>query len=243
MNFLFPFVKYVFELWEWGLVTVILFNSHHRASDLIRFRPKYLVFEKWTCSLYWRRHLDPEQKCFQLPGTEIILLLSMKCNKYFVFFNVYISAISVHLKVHKHEIILIFFWPKSNPYMPFVNFQKKFRFFSFDFRQHFDVRIFPRWLSIRGTNFFYRDIQTMFFFNIFTLFLLYRFLDGFSVSWFFIGKICILIRDFWVIFKNYSMRMLSIPGNDFIACWAYAEPISSHAEHTMIEFPHMLSQR
>jgi hypothetical protein len=29
------------------------------------------------------------------------------------------------LKVHKHEIILIFFLPKSNPYMPFVNFCKK----------------------------------------------------------------------------------------------------------------------
>jgi hypothetical protein len=37
--------------------------------------------------------------------------------------------------------------------------------------------------------------------------------------------------------------MLSIRGNDFIACWAYAEPISSHAEHTRNEFPRMLSQR
>ncbi len=58
------------------------------------------------------------------------------------------------LKVHKHEIILNFFLPKSNPYMPFVNFWKKFCFFSFDFRQNFDVRTFPRWLSIRGTKFF-----------------------------------------------------------------------------------------
>jgi hypothetical protein len=65
------------------------------------------------------------------------------------------------LKVHKHEIILNFFWPKSNPYMPFVNFWKKFRFFSFDFRQSFDVR-FPRWLSILGTKFFLRDIQNFF---------------------------------------------------------------------------------
>ncbi len=32
--------------------------------------------------------------------------------------------------------------------------------------------------------------------------------------------------------------MLSIPGNDFIACWAYAEPISSHTEHTRNEFWH-----
>ena len=49
----------------------------------------------------------------------------------------------------------IFFWLKSNPYMPLVNFRKKFRFFSFDFRQNFDVRTFPRWLSIRGTKFFW----------------------------------------------------------------------------------------
>jgi hypothetical protein len=57
-----------------------------------------------------------------------------------------------------------FFWPILNPYMPFVNVRKKFRFFSFDFRQNFDVRTFPRWLSIRGTQFFFRDIQKNFFF-------------------------------------------------------------------------------
>jgi hypothetical protein len=51
-------------------------------------------------------------------------------------------------------------------------------------------------------------------------------------GWFFIGEICILIRDFWVIFKNYSMRMLSILGNDFIAC-----------EHTRNRFHRMLSIR
>jgi hypothetical protein len=43
----------------------------------------------------------------------------------------------------------------------------------------------------------------------------------FSKFWFFIVEICILIRDFWFIFENYFMRMLSIRGNDFIACWAY----------------------
>ena len=91
-------------------------------------------------------------------------------------------------------------------------------------------------------NFFW-EISKNFFFKIFTLVLLDRFLDGFSKFGFFIGKICILVRDFWVIFENYSMRMLSICRNDFIACWAYAEPISSHAEHTRNEFPLMLSQR
>ncbi len=105
--------------------------------------------------------------------------------------------------------------------MPFVNFRKKIRFFSFDFRQNFNVQTFPRWLSIRETKFFFRYPKN-FFFKIFTLVLLDRFLDGFSKLVFFIGEICILIRDFWVIFENYSMNMLSIRGNDFIACWAYA---------------------
>ncbi len=135
-----------------------------------------------------------------------------------------------------------FFWPKSNPYMHVVNFHKKIRFFSFDFCQDFDVQTFPRWLSIRGTKFF-GEISQIFSPKFFTLVLLDMFLDGFSKFLFFIGEICILIRDFWVIFENYSMRMLSIRGNDFIACWAYAEPILSHAEHTRNEFPRMLGQR
>ncbi len=115
--------------------------------------------------------------------------------------------------------------------MPFINFRKKFPFFSFNFCQNFDVRTFPGWLSIRGTKFFFERYPKNFFFKIFTLVLLDRFLEGFSKFGFFIGENCILIKDFWVIFENYSMRMLSIRGNDFIACWAYAKPISSHAEH------------
>jgi hypothetical protein len=124
-----------------------------------------------------------------------------------------------------------FFLPKSNPYMPFVNFRKKFCF-TFDFNQNFDVQTFLRWLSIRGTELFLRDIQKNFFFKIFTLVLLDRFLDGFSKFGFFIGEICILNRDFWVIFE-------------FIACvcWAYAETILSHAEHTRNRFHRMLSIR
>ena len=76
----------------------------------------------------------------------------------------------------------------------------------------------------------------------FTWVLLDEFLNGFS-KFGFIVEICILIWDFWVIFKNYSMRMLSIRGNDFIAHWAYEETISSHTEHTPNEFSRMLSQR
>ena len=101
-----------------------------------------------------------------------------------------------HLKVHKHEIFLNFFLPKSNPYMPLVNFRKKFRLVSFDLRQNFEVRTFPRWLSIRGTKFLLRDIQKKFFFQNLHFVPLDGFLDGFSKFWFFIGKICISIRVF-----------------------------------------------
>ncbi len=71
----------------------------------------------------------------------------------------------------------------------------------------------------------------MFFFKIFTLVLLDGFLDGFWKFWLFLVKICILMWYFWVFFENYSMRMLSIRGNDFIAHWAYEEQISAaHAQ-------------
>ncbi len=134
------------------------------------------------------------------------------------------------------------FWPKSNPYMPFVNFRKNFASFPSIFArismfEHFRVD----W-AYAEPNFFW-EISENFFFIIFTLVLSDRFLDGFSKFWFFTGKICIIIRDFGVIFENYSMHMLSIREKDFIACWAYAEPISSHAEHTRNKLPRMLSQR
>ncbi len=77
-------------------------------------------------------------------------------------------------------------------------------------------------MSIGGTKFFWRDIQKYFFLKKFTLVLLDGFLNGFSKFWFFIAEICILIWDFWVIFKNYSIRMLSICRNSFITHWAYS---------------------
>ncbi len=77
----------------------------------------------------------------------------------------------------------------------------------------------------------------------FTWVLLDEFLNSFSKIWFYIVEICILIRDFWLIFENYSMRMLSIRGNDFIAHWAYKETISSRTEHMQNEYLRMLSQR
>ncbi len=42
---------------------------------------------------------------------------------------------------------------------------------------------------------------------------------------FFIVEICILIWDFWVIFENISISILSIRSNNFIAHWTYEETI------------------
>ncbi len=113
--------------------------------------------------------------------------------------------------------------------MPFVNLGKfllLFLRFSPEFRCSNISAVAEHTLN----QIFLRDIQKNFFFKIFTFVLLDRFLDGFSKFGFFIGEICILIRDFWVIFENYSMRMLSIRGTDFIAWWVYEEQISAHAQ-------------
>ncbi len=142
------------------------------------------------------------------------------------------SHCHVPLKVHKHEISLNCFWPKSNPFMPLVNFRKKFRFLFFDFRQNFEVWTFSRWLSNTRNQIFLERYPKIFFPKKFTLVLLDGFKDGFSKFWFFVVEICILIGDFWVLLENYSMRMLSIRRNDFIAHWAYEETILSHTEHT-----------
>jgi hypothetical protein len=114
--------------------------------------------------------------------------------------------------------------------MPFVNFRKKFRFFSFDFRQNFDVRTFFAVTEHTRNQIFLKRYPKNFFFKIFTLVLLDGFLDGFGKFRLFKVRICILIGYFWVFFDNYSMRMLSIRGNDFIAHWAYEERISEHAQ-------------
>ncbi len=141
----------------------------------------------------------------------------------------YFQSCSIYWKVHKHEIILNLFLHKSKPYMALVN-----------FRKNFDVRTFPRRLSIRGTKLFMASYQ--FFFS-FTLVLLDGFLDSLSKFRLIIVKICILIWYFWVISKNYCMGMLSIRGNDFIAHWAYEEIITSHTKSTPYEFSRILSQQ
>ncbi len=79
--------------------------------------------------------------------------------------------------------------------MPFVNFRKKIRFFSFNFRQNFEFEHF-RGDWAYANQIFLERYSKNFISKIFSLVLLDRFLDGFSKFGFFIGKICILIRDF-----------------------------------------------
>jgi hypothetical protein len=57
----------------------------------------------------------------------------------------------------------------------------------------------------------------------------------FIVFWYILLDNCILIRLFWVLYENLGMRRLSI------ACWAYAETISSLTESTLTEFSCMLT--
>ncbi len=119
--------------------------------------------------------------------------------------------------------------------MPLVNFLKKISLLILRFSPEFwSSNIFAVTEHTR-TKFFWRDIQKYFFFKKFTLVLLDGFLNGFSKFRFFIVKICVLIRDFWVIFENYSMCMLSIRilfyrtlsiwGNDFN--WFFQKPRSA----------------
>ncbi len=127
--------------------------------------------------------------------------------------------------------------------MPLVIFRKNFVFPSIFARISKFEHFRGDWaMSIRGTNFCLRDIQKNFP-KMFTWVLFVDFLDGISKFRLFIVKICILILDFLVMFENYSMRLLSIRGNDFVAHWEYEETISSHTEHALNEFLRMLSQR
>ena len=147
------------------------------------------------------------------------------------------------LKVHKHEIILNFFFTWIKSLYALRKFSKKISLLFLRFSPEFRCSNISAVTEHTGNQIFFERYPKNFFFKTFTLVLSDRFLDGFSKFLFFIGEICILSRDFWGFFENYSMHMLSRRGNDFIACWAYAEPISSHAEHTRNEFPRMLSQR
>ncbi len=126
--------------------------------------------------------------------------------------------------------------------MTLVKIQKQIWIFYFDFCQNFDVRTFSQWLSIKK----------IFFCQMFTLVLWNGILDGSLKFLLLILENCFLISDFEVLFKNYIMHWLSMRGNNFIACWAYEETISSHTESTPIfahaqpmsnQFSRMLSVR
>ncbi len=127
-----------------------------------------------------------------------------------------------------------FFLPKPNPYMPFVNFWKKFRFFWLDFRQNFDVRTFPQWLSIRRTKFFWWTIP-----NCFLLQNLHfgpiRWVPGndFITCWAYEERIFAHAQPA-VKFEQFDM---------YNPCSAYTEQILSHTEHTRNKFHHLLSIR
>ncbi len=125
--------------------------------------------------------------------------------------------------------------------MPLINFRKKIRLVCFDFRQNFEVRTFTRWLSIRGTKFFLRDIQKIFFFKIFTMVLLDGLLDSFFQILIFYNRNLHFNQGFLSHFRKLLYahaehtrkrfyRMLSILGTDFIAHCAYEERISAHAQ-------------
>jgi hypothetical protein len=99
--------------------------------------------------------------------------------------------------------------------MRMINFRKFFWFFSFNFCQNFDVRHFAMTEHMQN-QIFVVGYKKKFFLH------------------FQFGPIRWVPRR--VIFENFSMCMLSICGNDFIAHWTYEEMISSHTEHMRNEF-------
>ncbi len=120
--------------------------------------------------------------------------------------------------------------------MPLVYFRKKNRFFSLDFCQNYEVRTFSRWLSSEHTRnqIFLKRYQKK---NLKVHFGPIKWVPKrfFKILIFYSRNLH--FNSDWAIFENYSMRMLSMLGNDFIAHWAYEETISSHTEHTKNEFP------
>jgi hypothetical protein len=142
------------------------------------------------------------------------------------------------LKVHNHEILLHFFDINQILICPSYIFKNNFASFPSIFARVSMFEHFRGDWAYAEPNFFW-EISNKFVFQNIHFGPIRRF---FKVLIFY-RRNCILIRDLWVIFENYSMCMLSIRGNDFIACCAYEKRISSHAEHTRNKFLRMLSQR
>jgi hypothetical protein len=158
------------------------------------------------------------------------------------------------LKVHKHEIILNFFYLNQNLISPRSIFKKNFDSFP---------SIFARILMFEHFRGDWAFVESKFFGEI-------------SIY----SQNLHLNLVFLILFKNYCTSMMSIRGNDFYRtlsiqgnnfiahwayeeqifahaqpavkceqflhvhlCWAYAERISSHTEHTQNEFHRWLSIR
>jgi hypothetical protein len=107
----------------------------------------------------------------------------------------------------------IFFLPKSNPYMPLVNFRKKFRSVSFDFCQNLEDRTFTR--CIRA----YEERISAHAQPAVKCELFYMY----NLCWAYAERILSHTEHT----RNEFHRMLSILGTDFITCWACAEMLKS----------------
>ncbi len=131
----------------------------------------------------------------------------------------------LRLKVHKHEIILNFFLPKFNPYTLLVNFREK-KIASLPLARISNFERFRGDWPYAEPNFL-ESYPKIFFFQIVPLGPIRWVRKWFFKIWIFYSRNLHFNLGFWVIFKNYSMRMLSIRGNDFIAHWAYKEMFTS----------------
>ncbi len=144
----------------------------------------------------------------------------------------------VILEVHKHEIILSFFLPESNPFMPFTNFRKISLLF-LRLLPNFDVRTFPRWLGICGTKFFW-ELSKIFYQSLhfgpirwvprrfFKILIFYRRNLHFNEG--FLSNIWELLHAHAGHARKRFCRVLGMRGTNFIACWACEERISARAQ-------------
>ena len=121
-------------------------NKHGRS--IVCKRPWWCLERRcwdtqlWSCPVCWRQYTPPPTRSQNSqPNIQKI------------------TPESYNLNVHKYEIILNFFWPKSKPYMPLVNFQKKFDSFPSIFARISMFEHISRWLSKREIKFFWSAIK------------------------------------------------------------------------------------
>ncbi len=133
------------------------------------------------------------------------------------------------LKVHKHEKFWIFFLPKSTPYMPFVNFSKKISLLFLRFSPEYRCSN----ISAARNQIFLMSYPKIFFLQI---------LHFGPIRW--VPRRFLKISIIYSQNLHFNLVFLSI-FRKIIACvcWAYAETILSHAEHTRNRFHCTLSIR